>query len=175
MKFEVNGHNGYKGKTVICQATIMKVIGIKDLNLINDKFPWIFDIRYNQYGRISVKQSLAKGVGYAEAYRFVTENHKRNKKYNNRIGCDTYFFLGFDLEWKNIEKTYIVPNQGRIKDIENITISKNAYSSLYDEFKVDNVPYNDALQDLMRFIEKDGNTVMVDIEDIKKWLKIDNN
>lgn len=169
MKFEINGHNGHKGKTVICQATVMKVLGIKDLN-INERFSWIFDIRHNQYGRIGVKQSMLKGVGYTEAYRFVTENHKKkNKKYNNRIDYDTYFFLGFDSEWKNIEKTYIVPNKGKIRDIENITIGKN---SLYDEFKVDNVPYNPALQSLMRFIEKDGNVVLVDTEDVDKWLKV---
>lgn len=173
MKFEINGRNGYKGKTILCQAVVMKILGIKDLNLINDRFQWIFNIRHDRYGRVNVKQSIAKGVGHAEVYRFVTENRKRNKKYNNRIECDTYFLLGFDLEWKNIEKTYIVPNQGRIKYIENITISKNAYSSsTYDEFKVDHVPYNDALHSLMKFIEKDGNIVMVDIEDIKKWLKL---
>lgn len=175
MKFEINGHNGYRGKMVLCQAVVMKILGIKDLNIINEKFPWIFDIRHNQHGRTNVKQSVAKGVGHAEAYRFVTENHKRNKKYNNRIECDTYFFLGFDLDWKNIEKTYIVPNQGRIKYIENITISKNTYSSSYDEFKADHVPYNDTLHNLMKFIEKNGYIIMVDTEDVKKWLKIDNN
>lgn len=172
MKFEINGHNGYRGKVAICQATIMKILGIKDLNLTNDKFPWIFTMMHDMYGRISVKQSLAKGVGYAEAYRFTTENHKTNKKYNNIIEYDTYFLLGFDLEWKNIEKTYIIPNKGRIKYIENITISKNTYSSGYDEFKVDHAPYNHTLHSLMKYIEKNGNTVMVDTEDIKKWLKI---
>ena len=172
MKFEVNGHNGYKGKTVICQATICKVLGIKDLNIINDKFPWIFDVRHDQYGKIIVKQSVLKGVGHAEVYRFVTENNKRNKKYSNRIDCDTYFFLGFDLEWKNIEKTYIVPNKGKVRYIVNITISKNSCSSSYDEFKVDHIPYNHALQSLMRFIEKDGNIILVDIEDVDKWLKM---
>lgn len=172
MKFEINGHNGYRGKIVICQATIMKVLGIKDLNIINERFSWIFDIIHDQYGRISVKQSLAKGVGHTEAYRFVTENNKINKRHNNRIDCDTYFFLGFDLGWKNIERVYIVPNKGRIKYIENITISKNAYSSTYDEFRVDHIPYNDVLHNLMMFIEKDGNVVMVDIEDVDKWLKI---
>lgn len=172
MKFEINGHNGYRGKAIICQATIMKVLGIKDLNLINEKFSWIFDIVHNRYGRINVKQSLAKGIGHAEAYRFMTENHKKNKKYNNIIDYDTYFLLGFDLNWRNIEKTYIIPNQGRIKDIENITIAKNAYSSSYDEFRVDHVPYNHTLHSLMKFIEKDENIVLVDTEDVKKWLKL---
>ena len=175
MKFEINGHNGYKGKMVLCQAAVMKVLGIKDLNVINEKFPWIFDIKHNQYGRVNVKQSVAKGVGHADAYRFVTENHKMNKKFNNRIEYDTFFFLGFDLDWKNIEKTYIVPNQGQMKYIENITIGRHTYSSRYDEFKVDHVPYNDVLQSLMKFIEKGGNIIMVDTEDVKNWLKIDNN
>jgi len=142
------------------------------LNIINEKFPWIFEIILNKYGRVSVKQSMAKGVGYVNAYRFVTENHKKNKRYNNRIECDTYFLLGFDLDWKNIEKTYIVPNQGQVKYIENITISKNAYSSGYDEFKVDYVPYNDTLHSLMEFIEKNGKIIIVDTEDVKKWLKM---
>lgn len=175
MKFEINGHNGYRGKMVLCQATVMKILGIDDLNVVNERFPWLFQIRHNQYGRVNVKQSVAKGVGHTEAYRFVTENHKRNRKFNNRIECDTYFFLGFDLDWKNIEKTYIIPNQGQTKDIENVTICKNAYSSRYDEFKVDHVPYNDMLHNLKKFIKKDGNIVMVDTEDVKKWLKIYNN
>ncbi len=172
MKFEINGHNGYKGKMVLCQAVVMKILGINDLDIINEKFPWIFEIGHNKYGRISVRQSVAKGVGYADAYRFVTENRKRIKRYDNRIDCDTYFFLGFDLEWKNIEKTYIVPNHGRIKYIINITISKNAYSSSYDEFKIDHIPYNDTLHNLLKFIEKDRNVIMVDTEDVKKWLKV---
>lgn len=172
MKFEVNGHNGYRGKTVLCQAVVMKILGIKDLNIINDRFPWIFEIMHNKYGRISVKQSMAKGVGHTEAYRFVTENHKKNKKYNSRIECDTYFLLCFDLDWKNIEKTYILPNQGRIKYIENITISKNTYSSSYDEFKIDHVSYNDELHSIMKFIEKNGKVIIVDTEDVKKWLKM---
>lgn len=172
MKFEINGHNGYKGKTVLCQAVVMKVLEINDISVINERFPWIFDIGHNKYGRVNVKQSLAKGVGHAEAYRFMTENHKKNKKYNNIIDYDTYFLLGFDLNWKNIEKTYIVPNQGRIKYIENITIGKNVYSSGYDEFKVDHIPYNHTLHNLMKYIEKNGNTVMIDTEDVKKWLKL---
>ena len=175
MKFEINGHNGYRGKMALCQATVMKVLEIKDINVTNERFPWIFDIRYNQHGRINVKQSVAKGVGRTEAYRFVTENHKRNKKSNNRIEYDTYFFLCFDLDWKNIEKTYIVPNKGQMKYIENITICKSSYASRYDEFKVDHVPYNDMLQNLKKFIKKDGNIVMVDIEDVKKWLHTDIN
>ena len=72
MKFQINGHNGYRGKTVICQAAVMKVLGIDDLNVLNERFPWLFQIRHNQYGRVSVKQSVAKGVGHMEAYRFVT-------------------------------------------------------------------------------------------------------
>ena len=172
MKFEVNGHNGHKGKMVICQATISKVLGIKDINIASDRFPWIFHITHHQYGRIGIKQSMAKGVGHAEAYRFMTENHKKNKKYNNRINYDTYFFLGFDLDWKNIEKTYVIPNKGKIRYIENITICKNAYSSTYDEFMVDHTPYNSMLHDLIKFIEKDGNVILVDIEDVDKWLKM---
>ena len=172
MKFEINGHNGYRGKTVICQVIIMKTLGIKDLNIVNERFPWIFNIMHDQYGRIGTKQSMAKGVGHGEAYRFVTENHKRNKKYTNRINYDTYFFLCFDLEWKNIEKTYIIPNKGNIRYIENITISKNSYSSIYDEFIVDHTIYNHTLHDLMRFIEKGGMVVLVDTEDVDKWLKV---
>lgn len=175
MKFEVNGHNGYRGKMVLCQAAVMKVLEIKDINIINERFPWIFNIIHDKYGRVNVKQSVARGVGHMEAYRFMTENHKMNKRFNNRIEYDTFFFLGFGLDWKNIEKTYIVPNQGQMKHIENITIGRHTYSSRYDEFKVDHIPYNDVLHSLMKFIEKDGNIIMADTEDVKKWLKIDDN
>ena len=30
---------------------------------MDDKIPWIFDIKHDQYGRIGIRQSMAKGVG----------------------------------------------------------------------------------------------------------------
>jgi len=31
MRFEINGHNGYRGKMVLCQAVVMKILGIREL------------------------------------------------------------------------------------------------------------------------------------------------
>lgn len=146
----------------------MKVLNIKELNLINNRFPWLFEIRHNKYGKIVVKQSFAKGKGYTEAYRFMTENHKRNKKWGYRIDCETYFLLCFDADWKNIEQIYIIPNVW-LNGVENVTIYKNTEYSKYDEFKIGFIPYNDALHNLDTYIGK----IMVDIEDVKKWLKND--
>lgn len=171
MKFEVNGYKGYKGKMVMSQAVVMKVLGMKNIVMMSDRFSWTFQIEHNRYGRIGVRQSVAKGLGQSEVYRFNIGNNKKSKKNDAVADYDTYFLLGFDLDWKNIEKTYIIPNQGRMRHIENVVIGKNVYSSIYGEFSVDSNPYNDVLHDLMRYVEKNDRIIMVDTEDIEKWLK----
>lgn len=172
MKFEVNGYNGYKGKMVICQAVIMKVLGMKNVVTTADRLSWTFQMENSQYGKIGVRQSAVKYTGQKEIYRFTIRNNKKNRKYDPRVNYDTYFFFGFDENWKNIEKVYIIPNQERMRYIENIIICKDIYSSIYGRFEVSNHPYDDILQDLMKYIEKNGKIIMVDMDDIEKWLEI---
>ncbi len=165
MKFEIDNP---KGRLVISQAVIMKVLGIIDLVIETKRFPWIFDIRHDKYGKIYVRQASATGTGKNDAYRFVIENNKVIKK-KFRIEYDTYFFLGFSRE-KSIEKIYVIPNKGWIKELSSVSIYRKTSLSKYDEFKVDNVPYNNALIDLMSHI---GYSTIIDINDIEEWLKIE--
>lgn len=166
MKFEIDSP---KGRLVIAQAVVMKVLGVSDLVIETKRFPWIFDIRHDKYGKIYVRQASATGTGKTDAYRFVIENNKVNKKWKFRIEYDTYFFLGFSRE-KIIEKLYIIPNKGWVKDLLAVSIYRNTTLSKYDEFKIDNVPYNNAFIDLMSYI---GHSTIIDINDIEEWLKIE--
>jgi hypothetical protein len=165
MKFEVDNS---KGRLVISQAVIMKVLGISDLVIERKKFPWIFDIRHDKYGKIYVRQASARGNGRMEVYRFIIENNKVNKKWKNKIEYDTYFLLGFSRDWKSIERLCIIPNKGWIEDLDTISIYKNTDLSKYDEFKVDHIPYYNAFNGLMLYI---GDVTIFDIDDIKDWLK----
>ncbi len=164
MKFEIDN---YKYRLIISQAVIMKVIGIKDL-VSNTRYPWIFDIRHEKYGIISVKQGvLTRDDRGVEGYRFVTENKKKNKKFNIITNYDTYFCLGLDFNWKVIESVYIIPNEGWVKSLGTLSIYRS-YSSKYDEFKIDSLPYHNAFCDLM---SKVGTTTMIDTNNIRNWLK----
>lgn len=173
MRFE---KNSYKGKIVISQSVIMKVLGISDIDSKIKKLPWIFDIKHCEYGKIGVRQSLSTGTGRQEGYKFSVRNQISKRMINN-TDCDTYFFIGFDTDsiglgsdLNNIERVYIVPNKGWIKNIGTATIYKNMELSKYNEFKVDEAPYNDALHDLISYTK---GARMIDIDDIKKWLKGD--
>lgn len=170
MKFEIDNP---KGRLVISQAVVMKVLGISDLVIEIKRFPWIFDIRHDKYGKIYVRQASATGTGKTDAYRFVIENKKLNKKWNVKIVFDTYFFLGFSRDWKSIEKAYIIPNKGWIKDLSTVSIYRKTSLSKYDEFKVDNLPYNNAFYSLMSYIG--AGSAIIDINDVEEWLKIENN
>ena len=158
--------NSSKGKTIVSQAVVMKVLGISSIAYynINEKFPWLVDIVHYGYGRINVKYSIVTVIGRGEGYKFLTDR-KTTK-------CDTHLFLGFDKDWKNIDDAFVVPNKGWIKDIGTACICKNADGSKYDEFKIDVKPYNDAYHDFISFIGGNGS---VGVNDIKDWLRCGEN
>lgn len=157
-----------KGKTIISQAVIIKVLGIDPsvVKYIKDRNLWIIDIIHYMYGKIDAKYSLLNGTGQAEGYKFQIGR----KKLGNKTECDTYILLGFDSYMKNVESVHIIPNKGYVQKIGMITIYKNSDTSKYDKFKVDVEPYNDAYQDFMSFI---GSKTIINIDDIKEWLGCD--
>lgn len=155
-----------KGRTIIFQAVVMKVLGIDAATCCgaNKKFPWLFDIMHDRYGRIDIKYSSATRMGCTERYTFQT-NRRVSMEMVSRRECDTYFFLG--CHNGNIEDIYIIPNSGWIKSISAASIKRNTDDSKYNEFRTDAKPYNDAYRSLMLFV---GSNVMVGIDDIKDWL-----
>lgn len=157
-----------KGKMIVSQAVIIKVLGIGSSEYYNkkDRYALPISIVHYGYGRIGVKYSLLNGIGISEGYKFQI----RRTRLGDKTEFDTYFLLGFDQDMRNIECVRVVPNKGYIQKIGMVTIYKNADASKYDEFKVDAKPYNDAYNDFISFIR--GNTT-VGIDDIKEWLRWD--
>lgn len=153
--------NSSKGKAVMSQAVVVKVLGISPTAYYNtnEKFPWLIDVVHHEYGRIYVKYSILTGIGRAEGYKFLIDK---------TVKCDTYLFLGFDKDWQNIGTIFIIPNKGWIKNIGTACICKNTDGSKYEEFRKDVKPYNDAYHDFVSFI---GGNAAVGISDVKGWLK----
>lgn len=162
------GKDSRNGKMIITRAVVSKVLGIDAMVYYNarEKFPWLFGITHSAYGKVDVKYSHLNSLGRSEVYKFQTR--KINKRTVYKRECDTYFFVGFDHDWKNIEDVFIVPNKGWIKDIGTASVYRNANDSKYNEFRVDAKPYNDAYHDLVLFI---GSSMLVGIDDVKKWLE----
>ena len=75
--------NSNKGKAVMSQAVVVKVLGIGSTAYynINEKFPWLIDIVHHGYGRINVKYSTLSGIGRGEGYKFLTDK--------KTVNCDT--------------------------------------------------------------------------------------
>lgn len=158
-----------KGRTILSQAVVMKMLGTSSTAYynVNKRFPWIFDITHYGYGRIDVKYSSLTGTGRLEGYKFWT-NRRANIRIGNKKECDTYFFIGFDRDWENIDVVLVVPNKGWIRDIDMASVYKNTNDSKYNEFITDAKQYNDAYNDLMLFI---GDSVVVGVDDVKEWLR----
>lgn len=159
--------NSYKGRIAMFQAVVMKVLGIKDPYIKTERRAWSINIEHDKYRRICVKYSKLRGMCNI-GYRFLLKNRKKVEK---KLDCDTYFFLGFNEDWSDLNNIYIVPNKGWINEINMVTIYKDADSSKYDEFKVDVGPYQDAYRDL---ISHTKNSTVIDIDEIKEWLTLKN-
>lgn len=152
--FDKDSNNG---KAIMSQAVIAKFLKVEDLNIKMDNFNYYIDIEYYEHGKIDVK---------AEA---PNDRDKWGFRTRRKLDCDTYFCIGMDDKWNNIEMVLIIPNDECITDISMITISRYPkYSSIYDHFKVDPEPYNYIYHDLLSYL-KDINPFSID--DINKWLK----
>lgn len=163
------GKDSSKGKMIMSQAVVIKVlsINITDCDSIKIKSPWLFDIIHSEYGKIYIKQSALRGIGYSSGYRFQIKKKLKIIGSKKERECDTYFFLGFDENYNNIDRVYIVPNRDWVKDIGTVTIYNSADDSKYDKFNTDPKLYNKMYQDLMSFIKC---RTVISIGDVKEWL-----
>lgn len=145
-----------RDRFIIFEAVVCKVHGITDLNIDMDNFNLPIDVEHEKYRTIDVKWGSPDG---GDDWGFHTR-----RKWN----CDHYFCMGVDENWKNVEVVLIVPNEGWITDISQITIARYPIqTSKYDRFKVDPKPYNDAYHSLTEFLK---DKKFFSIEDIREWL-----
>ena len=63
----------------------------------------------------------------------------------------------------------IIPNEGWVCNLSNISVYKTFRSSKYDQFKVDPKSYNDAYQSLISYL---GDKKVFGVRDIEKWFKM---
>lgn len=150
-----------KGRYIMCQAVVAKTLGIDDLNIKNDNFMWPVDMEHANYGKIDVKCS---SLWYRRDRGMWTYATFR------KIECDTYILLGLSPDYENIEDMRIVPNEGWINGLTTITIVKDSLKTTkYDQFVADPKCYNDVYRELRLYLK---NKKFLGIDDIKKWLKI---
>lgn len=142
------------GMSIISEAVVAKFLKIDILSIKNDNFTLCVDLEHGEHGKIDVKSAKLKYGMWSYLPR-------------RKIDCDTYFLIGFSKNLSNIDDVRIVPNEGCICGLKSITIVENPYrSSKYEEFKVDNTPYDEIYQNLRSYL---GNKKLVCAEDIKKW------
>lgn len=155
----------HEGKILISQAVVMKTLGADTLKYELKKNLSFSEIIHSEYGYIDTKYSSLKGVGLLEGYKF--QINKRIMGIEKRE-CDTFFFLGFDHDWKNIDMVLIIPNKGWISNIRIVSICKATTNSKYHKFITNAAPYNNTYHSLMSLI---GKNLLIGIDDIEKWLK----
>lgn len=150
--------------TIISQAIVAKYLGIEDLNMKNDNFEWFIDMEDkedNRYGKIDVKSGRLTIINKYDGWEFGT---------NRKIDCDTYFCIGFGKNLECIDVVYIIPNEGWICELELIVIHKDSVKcSKYDQFKVDQIYYNDIYQNWRRYL---GDRKFIGIKHTIEWSEI---
>ena len=148
-----------QGKGVIGEAIVGKIRKLNVLSITLDNFNLKFDLSSDlEFGIIQVKtRTLIEGEWEVSHF--------------NDMNFDYVFLICMDYIWKNIERVYIFPKEEIIAR-RSITISKNPsrgtwYDSLKNGYRIDDKPYNEAYQDIMRFLE---DKKYFGVEDIKKWM-----
>jgi len=76
---------------------------------------------------------------------------------NGRISADTYFYLGFSEDYKNIEIVYIIPSEILTHSNGRLCVYKN--SKKYSKYNVDNKPYDDIYNSMTKNIETNNEVI----------------
>lgn len=127
----------YKGQ--MFEAITCKTRGVKNLNIENDNFRSLID--HSRDSELGIIQS--KGTIYIPRYRHWARNWS-NEHYKD---FDNLIFYCMDQYMINIERIYVFPWHEVLKRT-GITIYKNDNNHWYDEYRVDEKPYNDAYHNL---------------------------
>lgn len=70
---------------------------------------------------------------------------------NGRITADTYFYLGFSEDYKDIEIVYIIPSEILENSSGRLCVYKN--SKKYLNYNVDSKPYNDIYHSMTKNVD----------------------
>ena len=147
-------------KGIIGEAVVAKVRNLEILSIKTDNFNYKFDLSYDrQYGIFQVKFRIL--LDKWNKWNIRTEI---SQNYDSLIALCVYK--------ENIDRVYIVPKK-ELHGLTDLAIYKNPSRGVqwYENFLVDEKPYNDAYHNLMEFLK---DKKYFGIEDIKKWLEIEN-
>lgn len=131
-----NGHiqlNIGTSKGFLGDLIIAKILEVPACSIYLGDLRLPFGLIHGYYGIIGVKiAKMSKG-----RWEFSS---------NGRISADTYFYLGFGEDYKNIEIVYIIPNEDMTHTNGRLYIHKN--SKKYLKYKVDEKQYNDIYHEI---------------------------
>lgn len=102
----------------LAELVITVHLDISNLNIDKDNFNFPIDMKHEKYGNIDGKGAT---INFGK-WQFNTRR---------KIDCDTYICIGFSPSMENIEIVCIVPNEGHIYDITEISIYKNALKTQF--------------------------------------------
>jgi hypothetical protein len=129
-------------KGSIGDTIISKILEIPACSIYAGDLRLPFGLIHGYYGIVGVKIAKLK-------------NGKCNFYSNGRISADTYFYLGFGEDYKNIEIVYILPSDILKSTNGRLCIYRNSIKHL--QYKVDPGPYNDVYHSMaIRSVEKMG-------------------
>jgi hypothetical protein len=120
---------GFVGDTIIS-----KILEIPACSIYAGDLRLPFGLIHGYYGIIGVKISKLN-KGRCDFYS------------NGRISADTYFYLGFSEDYKDIEIVYIMPSEVLKSTNGRICIYRNSIK--YLQYKVDPSPYNDVYHSMI--------------------------
>ena len=123
------------GKGFIGEQIFCKTRNALNCNLKLDNFRSKIDVVDDEYGKVQVKSPSLSKYGFWKA---------------NYIGGDfeTLVILCMSNNFEHVDRVYIIPKK-EVGDRKSITITKDPSRLVwYKEFRVDNIPYEDAYRSM---------------------------
>jgi len=145
-ELDINSEKGLGRAGEILVAKTLKIVDEFDCNRISCGYK--IDLYHNVYKKIDVKTSL---LSNKYNYWQFTFNAKKE--------ADTYICLGLSSNRKKVEHVWVVPNEGEIRNLQNLGMY-DTYRSLSNKrkYEIDSKPYDD----VWKTMKLDNCKIMVD-------------
>ncbi len=130
-----------EGTGSVCDTMISKILEIPVCSIYAGDTKLPFNLIHGYYGIVGTKIS----------------NMRRGKwdfRSNGRISADTYFHIGFDKNYKNIEIVYVIPSEDLANSNGRVCLYRNTMK--YLKYKIDNTIFNDIYHSRNRSVDKES-------------------
>ena len=128
------------GKGSIGDIIISKILDIPVCSIYAGDLKLPFGLIHGYYGIVGVK---------------IAKSNKGRWDFcaNGRISADTYFYLGFSEDYKNVEVVYIIQSEDLMYSNGRLCVYRNSKKHL--KYKMDHKPYNDIYHNITANIGKE--------------------